>query len=138
MKKYIKSSTDQSKEMSYSEREHLAEEIGDIVSRYLDDDHGSVVYSVSYSKYDLLKYTFRVQPRYRSYSSYCQIMEDEYGEWKEDVNSMKKEVRALLRSYGFRKTKFDMKKYTTEEHYAGDWGTVRTKFHYLDAIYFDE
>ena len=124
--------------MTYSEREHLAEEIGDIVSRYLDDDHGSVVYSVSYSQYDLLKYTFRVQPRYRSYSSYCQIMEDEYGEWKQDVNSMKKEVRALLRSYGFRKTKFDMKKYTTEEHYVGDWGTVRTKFSYLDAIYFDE
>ena len=59
MKKYIKSSADQSKEMTYSEREHLAEEIGDIVSRYLDDDHGSVVYSVSYSQYDLLKYTFR-------------------------------------------------------------------------------
>lgn len=138
MKKYIKSSTNESKEMSYGERQHLAEQIGEIVSKYLDDDHGSVVYSVSYSKYDLLKYTFRVQPRYRSYSGYCQIMEDEYGEWKEAVNNMKKEVRALLRSYGFRKTKFDMKKYTTEEHYVGDWGTVRTKFSYLEAIYFDE
>lgn len=82
---------------------------------------------ISYSEYDIKKYTFRMASRTLNASAeYC--MTDD----RMDMDSFRREVKALLKRNGFTKCKFDTKKITYTGGAFGDERVVR-----LNAIYFD-
>lgn len=123
--------------MTYAESDKLCDEISAILEKYMDFNYYAREYIKSEKRYDGIRYTYGITSGYRDSSGYCEIIQDDYGDWKTDINAMKNEIRKLLRSKGFTNIKFYMYTRKTEEHYTGDWGTVVTKFRYLHSIDFD-
>ncbi len=131
MKRYIKATLNDDT-LSYREKDNLAEEIFKVVKRYLTEYRGvSPRPSVSYSEYDILGYTFRINDQYRNSTT-------EYGysldSWF-DVNEFRKAVRAVLKGHGFSKCKFDW--YTSKMETRYITGPVIDRRKILSAIYFD-
>jgi len=100
-----------------------------IVNKYFyDRGHGRCIPVITYSEYDIKKYTFLMSCQtYNCMADYCM------NEHSLQLNAFRKEIRALLRQNGFTKCKFDTKKVTIKGGAFGDYIVTR-----LNAIYFDK
>lgn len=133
MKRYVKASYGVEDILSYRDKEQLAEDIFRIVRKYFrSEGAGSPSPRVSFSEYDIYAYTFRVNSgtlnrdvRYVASTDYN----------APDLNQFKKDVRALLKSRGFNKVKFDIGAFK----YYYEWYGKETydQMKELRAIYFE-
>jgi len=105
----------------------LAMDIEKVVREYLyDRGHGRCVPVITYSQYDIKKYTFRmVCQTYNQSAHWC--CND-----KMDMDSFRREVRLLLKHNGFTKCRFDTSRITIKGDAFGDYTVTE-----LNAIYFD-
>lgn len=107
----------------------LENDIEKIVEKYFyDRGHGRCIPAVTYSEYDIKKYTFRMSCQtYNCSADYCM------NENTLQLNNFRKEIRAILKQNGFTKCKFDTTKVTIKGGAFGDYRVTR-----LNAIYFDK
>ena len=114
--------------MDRVQMEQLAQDMHKVVRDYFHDKGwGRCEPCVSYSTWDIKKYTFRIVSMTRNTSAnYC--MSDD----RMDVDSFRREIRSLLKRNGFTRCKFDTNKVTYTGGAFGDEHVVR-----LNAIYFD-
>lgn len=133
MYRQIKSSLNTTDFLTYKEKEQLAENLFNIVRRYFRSDvYGQPHPVISFSQYDILGYTFRIN---------SQILNQnvEYvastGYNAPDLNVFKKEVRNILRAYGFDRVKFDIRTVKAGYEWYGELKYDSLKM--LQAIYFD-
>ena len=122
--------------LSYNTKISIARQIDEILKKYMDFDYYAKGFISDNAMYDELRLSYHVNSEQRSYTGYCEVMIDDAGEWKDVIASARNEVRRLLLSYGFSNIRFKFQTRSVEEHYTGDWGTVATKFRYLESIEF--
>ena len=127
---------DNDNRLSYNSKVSIARQIDEILKKYMDFDYYAKGFISDNSMYSELRLSYHVNSEQRSYTGYCEVMMDDAGEWKDVIASARNEVRRLLLSYGFSNIRFNFSTRSTEERYTGDWGTVVTKYRYLDSIDF--
>ena len=133
MYRQIKSSLNPTDFLTYKEKEHLAENLFNVVSRYFrNDGYGRPHPVISFSQYDILGYTFRINSQTLNQNA-------EYaastGYDAPDLNAFKKEVRNVLKAYGFDRVKFDIRTVKAGYEWYGELKYDSLKM--LIAIYFD-
>lgn len=133
MKRYIRASYGVEDILSYKQKEELAEELFKVVEHYFrKDGAGTPSPRITFSEYDIYAYTFRVNSASRSYNvDYVASID-----YKPiDLNAFKKDVKAILKDYGFTKVKFDIKNTKLKYEWYGRPAEDRLK--QLVAIYFE-
>lgn len=126
--------------LSYGEKEELGEQIFAIVQRYFKNwGNGRPYGCVKYDKYDKLEYTFKICSGYLNSVAQYVAGTDTYD--APDLNAFRKEVRQLLKSYGFSRCKFELKSFKVNEGnntgYYTSYDRIYT-YKELVAIYFAE
>lgn len=119
-------------ELTYTQRNALAQELDPIINRYFNDvNFGRCEPVVTFFEYDLLHYTFKMSCRTYSCSA-CYVLRYEK---RNDLNAFRKEVRDCLKRHGFKRIKFDIlsQKYSYDR--GGVYQTDTRKV--LTGIYFD-
>jgi len=114
--------------LSYKEKDEIAQSIFKLVQQFFyNEGHGRPSPRVTYSKYDMLEYTFRVNSQTRN-QDVCYLASPD----QTDFNQFRKAVRAELKGWGFYKVKFDIR--TVKINYGTEINTRKE----LVAIYFAE
>lgn len=120
-------------ELTYVQRDALAQELGAIVNRYFHDTGcGRCVPAITFFEYDLRHYTFRMSCQTLGASARYTLRYEE----RNNLNAFKKEVKACLKQHGFTSVKFDIpnQKYS----YISCYGTQATEVEkVLAGICFD-
>ena len=133
MKRYIRASYGVEDTLSYKQKEELAEELFKVVEHYFQKTGGGMPSPrITFSEYDIYAYTFRVNSASRSYDvSYVASID-----YKPiDLIAFKKDVKVILKDYGFSKAKFDIKNTKLKYEWYGRPAEDRMK--QLVAIYFE-
>lgn len=138
MKRYVRSSMNPDI-LSSSQKEEIANGLLHIVEKYFHNaGYGSPSPRVSYSEYDIKEYTFRINSRsYNSDVDYVALVDGDYS--MVDLNAFRSEVRAYLKSFGFKKVAFDLGSFKRKgDQYTGYYRSVAPTYTYkeLKAIYF--
>ena len=92
-------------ELTYAQRDSLAQELGAIVNHYFNDTgYGRCVPTVTFSEHDLKHYTFKMSCQTRGTSARYVLRYEK----RNDLNAFKKEVKDCLKQHGFKSVKFDI------------------------------
>ena len=133
MKRYIRASYGVEDTLSYGDKDQLAEDIFRIVRKYFrSEGTGSPSPRVSYFSYDIYAYTFRINSNTLN-RSVRYVASTTYN--APDLNQFKKDIRALLKSRGFNKVKFDIGSFKLYYEWYGSKTYDQMKE--LKAIYFE-
>ena len=139
MKRLINCSMQEDK-LSYGEKDALADEIFAIVKKYFDDwGTGRPQGAISYSQYDILEYTFHISNNYANSRTRFVAGTDTYD--APDLNAFRKEIKQVLKQYGFNHCKFDLRTFKVNEGNNTGYYTPYDriyKYKELVAIYFGQ
>ena len=107
---------------------NLAEEIFKIIKTYCyDDSRGRTEAHITYSEYDIKKYTFRIRCTTLNQTDHFSLR------YNYRLEDFKKEIKQILKNEGFTKIKFDFKNIKRKD----SWGNIYTEKKFI-AIYFDK
>lgn len=119
-------------ELTYAQRNELAQELGKIVSRYFSDtNYGRCEPVVTFFEYNLRHYTFKMSSQTRGTSASYVLRYEK----RNDLSSFKKEIKDCLKSHGFTNVKVDVKSRKCTYDWGGTYRTDTEKA--LIGVYFD-
>ena len=119
MKRYIRASYGVEDTLSYKQKEELAEELFKVVQHYFrESGSGMASPSVSYFEYNNYVYTFRIGSDYRNHEI-AYVMSVDYKP-ADSLNAFKRDIKVVLKQYGFTKAKFDIKNTKLKYEWYGE------------------
>lgn len=138
MKKYISCSGNPDV-LSYDQKQKIADALFKIVEKYFTGiAYGYPSPRVSYLRYNVKEYTFSINSRSFSHNvEYTALVDGGYS--VVDLDQFKAEVRAYLRSEGFKKVSFDFDTFKQKgDQNTGYYRSVAPVYTYkkFKAIYF--
>ena len=94
--------------LDYKAKDDLAAELFAVVVKYFDNyGHGTPRPRVSYSEYDILEYTFKINSQ--TYNMSVDYLARVEGYTAKDINQFKADIRKTLKGHGFTRVKFDLR-----------------------------